>query len=55
MNEDTKPSRRDFMATAAVGAGSLALSAAAGAATPTDASKETAMSTAPAFQTSDKL
>ena len=55
MNEDTKPSRRDFMATAAVGAGSLALSAAASAATPADASKETAMSTAPAFQTSDKL
>src|SRR6266480_2838773 len=56
MNEDTKPSRRDFMATAAVGAGSLALSAAAAsAAAPTDASKETAMSTAPAFQTSDKL
>ena len=55
MNEDTKPSRRDFMATAAVGAGSLALSAAANAATPTDASKETPMSTAPAFQTSDKL
>jgi superoxide dismutase, Fe-Mn family len=55
MNEDTKPSRRDFMATAAVGAGSLALSAAASAATPTDASKEIAMSTAPAFQTSDKL
>src|SRR5882724_561157 len=55
MNEDTKPSRRDFMATAAVGAGSLALSAAASAAASTDASKETAMSTAPAFQTSDKL
>ena len=55
MNEETKPSRRDFMATAVVGAGSLALSAAASAATPTDASKETAMSTAPAFQTSDKL
>ena len=55
MNEDTKPSRRDFMATAAVGAGSLALSAAASAAATTDAAKETAMSTAPAFQTSDKL
>lgn len=55
MNQDTKPSRRDFMATAAVGAGSLALAATAGAATPTDASKETPMSTAPAFQTSDKL
>jgi Fe-Mn family superoxide dismutase len=55
MNETTKPSRRDFMATAAAGAGSLALSAASTAATPTDVSKETAMSTAPAFQTSDKL
>ena len=52
MNDDTKPSRRDFMATAAIGAGSLALSAAATAA---DAPKETAMSTAPAFQASDKL
>lgn len=55
MNEETKPSRRDFMATAAVGAGSLALSAVASAAAPTDASKPTAMSTAPAFLTSDKL
>ena len=55
MNEDTKPSRRDFMATAAVGAGSLALSAAASAAATTDAAKETPMSTAPAFQTSDRL
>jgi superoxide dismutase, Fe-Mn family len=53
MNEETKPSRRDFMATAAMGAGSLALSPAAAAAT--DAPKETVMSTAPAFQTSDKL
>ena len=55
MNEETKPSRRDFMATAAVGAGSLALTAATSAATPTDVSKETPMSTAPAFLTSDKL
>ena len=43
------------MVSATVGAGSLALSAAAGAARSTDASKETAMSTPPAFQTSDKL
>ena len=43
------------MATAAVSAGSLALSAAASAAPSTDAPKKTAMSTAPAFQTSDKL
>jgi Fe-Mn family superoxide dismutase len=55
MTEDTKPSRRDFIATAAAGAGSLAISAAANAATPTDALKEAALSTAPAFQTSDKL
>ena len=55
MTEQNQPSRRDFMATAAVGTGSLALSAAASAATSTDAPKETAMSTAPAFQTSDKL
>ena len=55
MNDDTKPSRRDFMTNAAVGVGSLALSAAATAATSADPSKETAMSTAPAFQTSDKL
>ena len=54
MNDDTKASRRDFMATTVVGAGLFALSVAANAATPTDASKETAMSTAPAFLTSDK-
>ena len=46
MTEQNQPPRRDFMATAAVGAGSLALSAAASAATSTDAPKETAMSTA---------
>jgi hypothetical protein len=55
MTDDTKPSRREFMAGAAAGAGSLALAVAANAATPTDASKESALSTAPAFQTSDKL
>src|SRR5450631_2500949 len=55
MNELTKPSRRDFMATAAAGAGSLALSVAASATVPAEASKETAANTAPAFQTSDKL
>ena len=55
MTEQNHPSRRDFMATAVVSAGSLALSTAASAAPSTDAPKETAMSTAPAFQTSDKL
>jgi Fe-Mn family superoxide dismutase len=55
MTEQNQTSRRDFMASAAVGAGSLALSASASAALSTDAPQETAMSTAPAFQTSDKL
>lgn len=55
MTEDTMPSRRDFMATAAAGAGSLALAAAASAATPGDAATATPISLAPAFQASDKL
>ena len=55
MTEQNQASRRHFIATTAVGAGSLALSASASAATSTDAPKETAVSTSPAFQTSDKL
>src|SRR5207245_10739109 len=55
MNPGPNPARRDFIATAAAGAGSLALSKAASAAGPSDPSKETSMNTAPAFQSSDTL
>ena len=52
MNHEPKPTRRDFVTTAAAGAGSLALSATAFAADPL---KETLMSSAPAFQSSETL
>jgi Fe-Mn family superoxide dismutase len=53
MNHEPNPTRRDFVTTAAVGAGSLALSATAMAAT--DPSKDTPMTNAPAFQSSGTL
>ena len=55
MNHEPNPARRDFITTAAAGMGTLALSNAASAASPSDPSKETPMSIAPAFQSSDTL
>jgi Fe-Mn family superoxide dismutase len=49
------PSRRDFVATAVAGAGSLVLASAASSATAADANKEASIMTAPAFQTSTTL
>jgi Fe-Mn family superoxide dismutase len=54
MTHDQTTSRRDFITSAAASAGSLALATAAAAAGP-DSSKETTMSIAPAFQTSETL
>lgn len=53
MNRETNPTRRDFVTTAAAGAGAFALSTDAVA--ETAPSKETTMTTAPAFQASDTL
>lgn len=56
MNQDTKRvRRRNFLATTALGVGSLSLGAAAHAATPTDAPAQTASNPAPAFQSGENL
>lgn len=49
------PSRRDFIATTALGVTALTVSAVAAAQSTLDTSKEPAMAAAPAFQTSDTL
>lgn len=54
MDHEPTPSRRDFIAAATASAGALAISAAS-AATPTDPSKEPAVTIAPAFLSSDTL
>jgi superoxide dismutase, Fe-Mn family len=55
MHAETFASRREFIATSAIGAISLTATDVVAAATSSDPSKETAMAIAPAFQASDTL
>jgi Fe-Mn family superoxide dismutase len=55
MHPETEPSRREFIAATAIGVTALTVASTALGATTPDASKETAMTTAPTFQTTDTL